>query len=828
MKKPILTGLLVLTMAAALTTPGNQPPLQVNAAASEEGSDIQINLIGQPFRGDRNPLLVEGVTLVPLRNIAEALGAEVKWNDATQSVLLRKDSSEIVLTLGSADAVKNGQPFRLEAAPRLIGDITMVPLRFIGESFDTLVTWNDATRTVSIDPLQALPAVGSYDNLKALLEKTQSMYGSTSDLRVMVREDSGTALMKKSETSNSVSQSDSVTAAPAPPAEAKAKQSGSGEYSQTNTQVEGVDESDVVKTDGTYMYQVNRGRVIITKAFPSNEMRIESVVDFEGQSFRPSELYVDDKHMIVIGTTNRNVTNPSAEPMPAPVEAPGGVMIKIAPGYPSPSVTKAVVYDISDKSAPKKQRELELDGNYVSSRKIGDAVYLITNKNARYSFLAKPASGAATEDEAKKSAPAYRDTAVSDEWKAIDYSEIRYFPDSPEANYMLIGGFNLSRPGQPMDVSAYLGSGQNIFASEHNLYAAVSKTEPIRIMPAEAQHDSAAPATPGPDARIQGWVEPPAYERKTVVYKFRLEQGKTKFVTQGDVPGTILNQFSMDEHNGIFRIATTKGDMWRTDENTSKNNLYTLDEALKPLGKIEDIAPGERIYSARFMGNRAYMVTFKNTDPLFAIDLTNPASPYILGALKIPGFSDYLHPYDENHLIGFGKETVEVPVKGVKNPNPATMVYVQGMKLSLFDVTDVSNPVEKHKEVIGSRGTDSELLRNHKALLFSKENKLLAFPVTVYESTDSASDSFTTGSGKFTFQGAYVYRLDLATGFDRKASITHIGEEEKKKAGDGWYGSDRNVERILYIGDTLYTLSKGMIKANDLLTFKEKESLILP
>ncbi|MFC3769637.1 beta-propeller domain-containing protein [Paenibacillus sp. GCM10012303] len=827
MKKPILTGLLVVAMAAALTPPGNQPPLQVHAAASEEGSDIQIRLNGQPFRGDRNPLLVEGVTLVPLRNIAEALGAEVKWDETTQSVLLRKDSSEIILTLGSADAVKNGQPIRLEAAPRLSGDITMVPLRFIGESFDTLVTWNDATRTVSIDPLQALPTVGSYDNLKALLEKTQVVSGSTSDLRLF-REKSSTAVMEKSETSNAISQSDSVAAAPAAPVEAKAKQSESGEYSQTNTQVEGVDEADVVKTDGTYMYQVNRGRVIITKAFPSNEMKLESMVDFDGQSFRPSELYVDDKHMIVIGTTNRNVNNLAAEPMPAPVEAPGGVMIKIAPVLPSSSVTKAVVYDITDKSAPKKQRELELDGNYVSSRKIGDAVYLITNKNARYSFIAKSPSGAATEDEAKKHAPSYRDTAVSDEWKAIDYGEIRYFPDSPEANYMLIGGFNLSRPGQAMDVSAYLGSGQNVFASENNLYAAVSKTEPIRIMPAETRHDSAAPATPGPDARIQGWVEPPAYERKTVVYKFRLEQGKTKFVTQGDVPGAVLNQFSMDEHNGIFRIATTTGDMWRTDENTSKNNLYTLDEALKPLGKIEGIAPGERIYSVRFMGNRAYMVTFKNTDPLFALDLTNPANPTVLGALKIPGFSDYLHPYDENHLIGFGKETVEVPVKGVKNPNPATMVYVQGMKLSLFDVTDVSNPVEKHKEVIGSRGTDSELLRNHKALLYSKENNLLAFPVTVYESTDSATDGFTTGSGKFSFQGAYVYRLDLQSGFDRKASITHISEEEKKKAGNGWYGSDRNVERILYIGDTLYTLSKGMIKANDLSTFVEKDSLTLP
>src|SRR5690606_28855988 len=211
-------------------------------------------------------------------------------------------------------------------------------------------------------------------------------------------------------------------------------------------------------------------------------------------------------------------------------------------------------------------------------------------------------------------------------------------------------------------------------------------------------------------------------------------------------------------------------------------------------------------YSTRFMGNRAYMVTFKNVDPLFALDMTNPANPTILGALKIPGYIDYLHPYDENHLIGFGKETMEMTIKGGNGAPDRTTAYYLGMKISLFDVTNVAQPVEKFKEMIGDRGTYSELLNNHKALMFSKENNLLAFPVHVMEAKNGTTDpNGMPAYGQFSFQGAYVYKLDLQTGFDLKATITHMTEDELLKAGNhGWYGSNNhNVERILYIKDTL-------------------------
>jgi len=238
------------------------------------------------------------------------------------------------------------------------------------------------------------------------------------------------------------------------------------------------------------------------------------------------------------------------------------------------------------------------------------------------------------------------------------------------------------------------------------------------------------------------------------------------------------------------------------------------------VGSVEDIAPGEQIYSVRFMGDRAYMVTFKLTDPLFVIDLKNPKEPRVLGALKIPGYSDYLHPYDENHIIGFGKDTVEV--KG--------QAFYMGIKIAMFDVSDVSNPVLKFSEIIGDRGTESELLRNHKALLFSKEKGIMAFPVTVMEvkSGNKFDRNGIPNYGEFTFQGAYVYSVDLEKGFALKGRITHLNNEDMLKSGMNWYSSDRNINRIIYIGDNLYTLSNKILMANKLENMKQINRIEIP
>jgi uncharacterized secreted protein with C-terminal beta-propeller domain len=264
---------------------------------------------------------------------------------------------------------------------------------------------------------------------------------------------------------------------------------------------------------------------------------------------------------------------------------------------------------------------------------------------------------------------------------------------------------------------------------------------------------------------------------------------------------------------------------------SSSNNVYILDDNLTIISQLEDIAPGESIYSARFMGDKAYLVTFKKIDPFFTLDLSDPFNPIILGELKIPGYSDYLHPYDETHIIGIGKDTVE-PLDTEKWSRDNDFAWYQGLKVAVFDVSDFENPREMTKVIIGDRGTDSPVLHDHKALLFDREKELFVIPVSLYEISDEikAQNNNYTGSmyGDFSFQGAYVYQLNLNEGFQLKVRVSHLDDTN---ASTSIYirGFNNNyfINRCMYIEDALCTISDGMIKLNDLHTFNEISSVTL-
>ncbi|MEL7566182.1 MAG: beta-propeller domain-containing protein [Dehalobacterium sp.] len=721
---------------------------------------------------DVKPSILKNKVYVPFRNIFEALDAQVVWDEETSTIKATTEQSDLVIDLENNTAKINGDNVSLEDRPIIENSRILVPLRFVSEALYARVSWNGSTKTVLIEKGK-LPVVGTYENLKKLLESSAYVQ------RSMRKE-----MAKSTETA--------ITSAVADQA---ASEAGSSDYSATNIQVQGVDEGDIIKTDGKYIYQVNNNRVIIVLAAPAEKMTITDTINFTNEEFSPQELYVDKKHLVVIGSSDgsRLMDQPKISP-----EA------NIYPPVSPTNTLKVIIFDITDKNDISKIREVELEGNYVSSRKVDSQLYLTANKYLDYYYM--------TEGQETDTVPLYRDTKMKDEYIKIPYQEICYFPGRLAPNYLLVAGLDLDQPDQEMKVSAYLGAGENIYVTENNLYVAVTgyqgneAEQAKRILP-----------------------QPETLDINTLVYKFSLNQGEVKYSAQGEVPGTILNQFSMDEYKGYFRIATTKGDTWRDDEYTSKNNVYILDENMKITGKIEDIAPGEKIYSVRFMGGRGYMVTFKKVDPLFVIDLNDPKEPKILGALKIPGYSDYLHPYDENHIIGLGKDTVELSQKDGQGNETGTMAFYQGMKIALFDVSNVAHPIQKYQEIIGDRGTDSDLLHNHKALLFSREKNLMAFPVTVMEIKNKTSvQNNIPEYGEIAYQGAYVYQVDLTKGFVLKGAITHLDPEDLVKAGYNWYSSNRNVERIIYIGDTLYTLSKGMIKAHSLNDLKEITSMVIP
>lgn len=243
--------------------------------------------------------------------------------------------------------------------------------------------------------------------------------------------------------------------------------------------------------------------------------------------------------------------------------------------------------------------------------------------------------------------------------------------------------------------------------------------------------------------------------------------------------------YFIQRNEDTFRIATTTGNIWV--DKTTANSLYVLNDKLEEIGKITDFAKEEKIYSARYVGDKAYVVTFKQTDPLFVIDLSDSKNPQILGELKIPGYSTYLHPYDETHLIGFGYDTKE----------NGTRVTTNGLKMSMFDVSDLSNPKELFKITVGDgKYTYSELTYNHKALLFSKEKNIIAF--TLYSS-----------AGEKTNSRAVVYEIDFEKGFSLKGEIANVTSQY-----------DEIVKRIVFVNNTYYTLSESLVKVADMETLE--------
>ena len=516
--------------------------------------------------------------------------------------------------------------------------------------------------------------------------------------------------------------------------------------SKTNTQVENVDEADIVKVESNYIYYIAEDKIVIINAEKPENAEKVSEINYEEEGFYPNELYVKNNKLVVIGAYYDAVS----ETYKTIDDAYDRIYIR-------DNKTEIIIYDIAEKTNPKQIRKIEMDGNYISSRMINENLYLATTQNIYGYGIARSQMKDLNENDYK---PKYKDTIISYEEKCINYDKIYYFDEIEDMNYLILAGMNIEN-NEEVDVQTFLGGGSDIYASEKNLYIGKNTIK----------YDKLYRET----------------ESITQILKFELSNGKIKYKAEAKVKGYINNQFSMDENNGYFRIATTSN-IEEDKKYTTINNMYVLNENMEEVGKIEGLAKGEKIYSVRYVGNKGYMVTFKQVDPLFVIDLTNPQNPQVLGQLKIPGYSTYLHPYDDTHIIGFGYNTEQ----------KETSVRTNGLKMAMFDITDVSNPKELFKINIGKNNTSSRLTYNHKALLYSKEKNIIGFPLTTYEYGNMESK-------------AVVYNIDLEKGFSIK------GEIQTKNNSDDW---EKSAERIIYVNNTYYVLSNKLIKSANMDTFE--------
>lgn len=573
-------------------------------------------------------------------------------------------------------------------------------------------------------------------------------------------------------------------------------------HSDTNIQVAGVDESDSVKVaDDGYIYQIHNNQIRVIKGFPIVELSETATIKFADENFYPTGIYVQNGKLVVLGSTWKMLNTPQVQPvvsskMAVPI---GGIWWG---GYiPQTSQTRAFIFDMSDHANPKSVRDLAIDGDYLDSRRIGDELYFVARTYPRYymmgsnvknAFLMKTTEMLPTIIDTKKGKTATRTMSVTD---------VSYLPDFVEPDYVVVASLNLQNPDKALTTKAYLGAGELVYSSLNNLYLSASKYN---------FDNSTADAIP------QDIVS-------TQIYKFNIDKGAVNFAAVGQVPGTALNRFSMDEHGDYFRIATTTQN-WANGTNTSTNALFVLDKTMQTVGELEDLAKGERIYSTRFMGNRCYIVTFKQVDPLFAIDLSVPEKPFVAGELKIPGYSEYLHPYDENHLIGFGHDATTY------NYGYGDVSIPLGLKMALFDVSDMNSPKELYSVKIGDKGTNTPLTYDAKALYWDAEKKLFGFPVDLHELPKGSDSANPSVYGNSVWQGAYIYEVTPEKGFNLKAKLSQIPADVspvKYEYGSYWDFDATNlfVDRILRIENNLYTLSNNQLNIYDLENFYKIESL---
>ena len=685
------------------------------------------------------PVIHKDRTLVPLRAISEHFGAEVDFDPVKREASILYKGTKYLFPIDKnyydvLEGEESSQRVEFDTEALIIQDRTMVPLRIIAEDILDM--------DVAYDNRVIFIGKGQEEINEELVLEVKNKIGQA--LKVGSREELLALIEAMEETTRDEAvEEQPVMESPEPAMEESAEaQDGAKDFSNTNEQVEGINEADIVKTDGTYIYVATRDSVKVYRANDgrpvlTDKMEVELDKD-TGEYIEYSELYVGEGRLVVLGRKGAmgNWIRPMPEPMPM-----DEIMVDSIMPYYGEEYVYLGVYDIDEEGKMNLVKELEVEGGLLSSRKKDDHVYLIVNKYLNYygPYSDQPI-------------PLFRDSALGSEYRELPVDSILYHPGRRMPNYLLVAAVDIMDEEEPSSIEAYLGSGSEVYMSENALY-------------------------------VSGNDYNSFWGSVTNIARFTVDGTSISYSGGGMVQGSLLNQFSMDEFDGNLRVATTE---WNRE---SVNSVYILDRNMNQIGSVENLAPGERIFSVRFMGEMGYVVTFRQVDPLFVLDLSDPENPKVTGELKVPGFSNYLHPISQDVLLGIGQDVDE---------NTGRQ---QGIKLSLFDVSDSGKPREIGNLILGDSGSYAEVLHNHKALMLKPDDDLIAFDATL----NIYSDKLTREA----FNGLLVI----------KASETGELELIKEISNDGIYGD--YVKRPVYIDDILYYVLDDQIRAFNMDNYEE-------
>lgn len=631
-------------------------------------------------------------------------------------------------------------------------------------------------------------------------------------------------------------------APPSAGAETGQKDSASS-WSQTNVQVQGVDEADFVKNDGKYIYLLHGKTFQVIQAWPAAQMGGASAIDVEGW---PTEMFVDNGRVVIYSQVDGTQVMASAGVAPRAGYSEGNyyfgapACLGYGCGYWAPNpLTKVTVLALDNGTQPRVTRETYFEGSYLSSRRVGSKVRTVLTGSAHgpalkywpdWSNRYNPVSGQYTSPSQGEQLQAFEQLRAQNE-KAIAASTVADWlpytfargangvtaslakcedylvPTEGSTQYGLtqLASLDLDQPNAAPQVTSIVGAVDQIYSNADTMVLAARSWMPWSWYWDQGVPDGVSVA-------------------HTHLHAFDIASDPIapKYSGSATVPGTVHDQFSIDVQKDVLRVATTEQ---RTRSVVSSNGFFgsyisrTLDNVnrvftarigggkIAQLGDVGDLAKGERIQSARFVGDKGYVVTFRNTDPLFVIDLANPSAPKVLGEAKIPGFSTYMHPLDAGHLLTVGRDA---DANG----------RVTGLAVQIFDVTNPAAPALAHKFVFPTSDAwnYSEALSEHKAFTYFPEKQLLAFP---YYSYDWRTNTGTMKSS------AELFHIDVQKGIEHVGGVEHtslFGTSYR-----GWCGGffSPQVRRAVFMDDVMYSLSYGGIIATDTRTMAPLQTLQL-
>ena len=555
-------------------------------------------------------------------------------------------------------------------------------------------------------------------------------------------------------------------------------------YTGTNVQVQGVDEPDRVKTDGTHLFVSTQNSVTIMNAYPPNATSVLSTLSFPRASVVGLE--ISQNRLMVIEETLSYSACSGALVCPAYYPYQGSGRVEL------------LLYDVTDLSSPRIIQNVSVAGSYVAARLADGYVYAVIQQPS-YVF---PSAGNAT-----ALMPTFSQNGVETQ---LAPSAVYYTPiPSQISYYTMIPSVDMNT-GKESVVSVLTGPSATIYVSTSNIY--VVYTNYLDLYDVDG--------IPG-NFWSGGVISPQtvAQSRNSTILRATYSNGTVDVTAAGTVPGTVLNQFSMDEYDSYFRIATSRFAMINGAATTS-DDVYVLNSSLSQVSALRNIAPGENIYAVRFVGQRGYVVTFEQIDPLFVISFEDITNPVILSALKVSGYSDYLQPLPGGYLMGVGKDAVPA--------SNGDFSYYLGLKLSLFRVFDNGTSVQINRTLIGDRGTDSPVLSDHLAFTFDPTTNITVIPLTLYVVSGSQDQSSCQGCpppyGDPVWQGVYVIRV-TSSGFDILGKVSQY--PPGMNFGDS-PNSSLQIDRSVIIGDYLYTVSQGEVMASSLSDFSTVATVQLP